>query len=38
MMKNLNISPSKVEKYGVNIAKDGIKEMLSKYLVKKTLK
>ena len=31
IMKIFNITPSKVAKYGVNIAKDGILEMQSKY-------
>ena len=34
-MDKLFISPSKVEKYGINIAKDGIKRSASQILDKK---
>ena len=36
-MNNLNISPSKVEKYGVNIAKDGINRSASQILGQKSV-
>ena len=38
IMKNLNISPSKVEKYGVNIAKDGISRSAEQILSQKDVK
>ncbi len=38
MMSNLNISPSKVEKYGVNIAKDGVKRNAEQILSQKNVK
>ena len=34
-MENLNISPSKVAKFGVNIAKDGIKRNAEQILSQK---
>ena len=36
-MNNLNISPSKVEKYGINIAKDGINRSASQILGQKSV-
>ena len=38
MMLNLDISPSKVSKYGVNIAKDGIKRNAQQILSQKNVK
>ena len=38
IMTNLNISPSKVEKYGVNIAKDGISRNAEQILSQKDVK
>ena len=38
LMENLNISPSKVAKYGVNIAKDGIKRSAEQILSQKDVK
>ena len=38
MMLNLDISPSKVAKYGVNIAKDGIKRNAQQILSQKNVK
>ena len=38
MMSNLNISPSKVEKYGVNIAKDGVPRNAEQILSQKDVK
>ncbi len=38
LMENLNISPSKVSKFGVNIAKDGIKRSAEEILSQKDVK
>ena len=38
LMENLNISPSKVAKFGVNIAKDGIKRSAEEILSQKDIK
>ena len=38
LMENLNISPSKVAKFGVNIAKDGIKRSAEQILSQKDVK
>ncbi len=38
LMENLNISPSKVAKFGVNIAKDGIKRSAEQILSQKDIK